>query len=172
MILARNNQVAYEDFTVTDSEGNLITGLDQSDFTYKLYNGSGTDVSLTISVTISALNNGNYRASFTPNAIGTWYLTIYNSTYFPWGKSDSIIVQENNFDTLDTLIKRILGLTQENYYIDNMSYNTNGNLLSGRIRIYSNPSSVGTTSDVISSYLMSASYDASQQLSNYSVIKL
>ena len=49
-----------EDFTVVDKHNNLITGLVQGDFDIKLYNPSNTEVSSTIPVTITELENGKY----------------------------------------------------------------------------------------------------------------
>ena len=72
--------------------------------------------------------------------------------------------------TLDTLIKRILGLTQENHYIDNTTFST-GKLTAARIRIYSVAGSVGTAADVIATYNITATYDANGNLETYKVVK-
>jgi len=94
------NTVVKEDFTVTDSEGNAVTGLTDSDFTKKLYDPTGNEVSSSILVTVTELGSGNYRASFTPDKAGDWYLVVYNSTYFPWGKANTIVVEEADFGTI------------------------------------------------------------------------
>ncbi|MBN1467748.1 MAG: hypothetical protein JW924_03400 [Fusobacteriaceae bacterium] len=83
------NAVNYDEFTVNDVDGNLITGLTSGDFTVKLYNPSGSEVSGSISITITELGYGLYRTNFTPNALGNWTLLITNTTYFPYGKSSN-----------------------------------------------------------------------------------
>ncbi len=68
------------------------------------------------------------------------------------------------------LIQRILGLTQENHYIDNTTFET-GKLKSARIRIYSVAGSVGTASDVIATYNIAITYDANGNMVSYKATK-
>lgn len=72
--------------------------------------------------------------------------------------------------TLNALIKRVLGLTQENYYIDNTIFET-GKLKSARIRIYSIAGSVGTDADVIATYNITVTFDANGNMEIYKVTK-
>lgn len=81
------NAVCYDEFVVTDSAGNLITGLVDGNFTRDLYDPAGNEVSGAITVAIVELGTGKYRVDYTPNKIGNWVLTIYHATYFTWGKS-------------------------------------------------------------------------------------
>lgn len=81
--------VVYDEFSVVDSDGNPVTGLTNTDFTKELYNPSGTEVSGTVTVTISELGGGLYRVSFTPNVVGEWALNIFNATYFTGGQSSN-----------------------------------------------------------------------------------
>lgn len=66
-------------------------------------------------------------------------------------------------------IARMLGLQQENQYIDQHVY-TSGRLTSARIRIYSSAGSVGTDSNVLATYTMTATYDG-ENLDSYKVVK-
>lgn len=79
--------VVYDEFAVTDSSGDPVTGLTNSDFSKTLYNPSGTEVSGSVTVTVSELGTGIYRVSFTPNVVGEWALNIINATYFAGGQS-------------------------------------------------------------------------------------
>ena len=79
--------VLYDELAVVDSSDNPVTGLVDGDFTKGLYNPSGTEVSGTVTVTISELGDGLYRVSFTPNVVGEWALTVFNATYFTGGQS-------------------------------------------------------------------------------------
>jgi hypothetical protein len=70
-------------------------------------------------------------------------------------------------------LSRVLGLVQENYHLDQMTYITyqETNLLtSGRIRVYSDAISVGTDFNVIAIYNITASYDG-DKLQTYKVVK-
>lgn len=51
----------------------------------------------------------------------------------------------------------LLGLSHENIYIDNTSYDRYGNLSAARIRLYSTRKSVGTGNNVIATYLITSS---------------
>jgi len=171
MIFTRISEITYEDFSVTDSSDNLVSGLDSTSFTTHLFDADGNEANdATTFVNITELGYGHYRCSFIPNRIGMWYLIVYHQIYFPWGKSGSIQVFANDFDSITTMITRILGLVQEDFYLDNTIYDGNNNMLSGRIRIYSDSSSVGTSNNVIDTYNITAVYSG-KQMTSYSVVK-
>lgn len=170
MILGRVGETSTERFSVVDDSHNLVSGIDSSSFIIHLFDPSGNLDSTSI-ITITEMGNGHYQCNFIPSTIGLWYMVVYHPTYFPSGKSGDVQVFANDFDSITTLVTRILGLTQENFYIDNSSYDGNGNLTVSRIRIYSNPSSVGTSNDVIATYNMTASYNANSEMQDYKVVK-
>lgn len=168
LILGTDGYTVQEDFTVYNGSS-LVTGLSDGDFSKFLYSPDGTQS--VIAVSITELGSGNYRASFIPNETGTWYLTITHSSYFPWGKSGSIQVFTTNFDLLDEDMKRVLGLNHENVYIDQATYDSDGNMDSARLRIYSKSSSVGTSSDVIATYRITANTIGACKFSSWKQVK-
>ena len=179
--LARKNETASEYFTVVDGGNNLVPGIDSTDFTLDIYDPDDNEVSSSIVNNIVELSNGNYRFNFIPNKTKLWYVVVYHATHFPWGKAITFDISENSLDTIASNISRILGLSQENYYLDQAIYNTYTNkykcLAFGRIRIYSDSSSVGTSSNVVATYQITATYNeptGSEQptLETYKVIKL
>jgi len=60
----------------------------------------------------------------------------------------------------------------ENIYIDNPVYDSNNNLTSARVRIYSSASSVGTSSDVIGTYTILAPSTSPGHFTTWSQIKV
>ncbi|GAG40881.1 unnamed protein product, partial [marine sediment metagenome] len=68
-------------------------------------------------------------------------------------------------------IKRLLGLVHENIFIDNPVYSSDGDLTSARLRIYSNPASVGTTNDVIGTYQITAPTSAPGQFTSWKQVR-
>lgn len=152
MNLAIVNLPAEEFFIVVDSSNNLIDGLDTTSFIVYLYNPAGVEVSTTISVTITGIGNGHYIANFTPNVIGTWVLTIIHLVYFPYGKTGDVQVYTSDFTRISNQLNKVLGLVHQNIYIDQPTYDTDGNLVGGRLRIYSDSASVGTNFNVIATY--------------------
>jgi len=171
MILGKVGVTVNDDFTVTDSNDQLVPGLDSTAFTYHIFDSNGSDSSITTPVTITPLGYGHYRASFVPNSVGMWMLSVYNATHFPWGKTGNIQVFANDFDSIATVLTRILGLSQENYYVDNTTFDSNNNLTYSRVRIYSDAASVGTSNNVIETYEMNATY-TNNNMETYELKKL
>lgn len=71
--------------------------------------------------------------------------------------------------TLDAKLDTILGLGQENFYIDTTTYDGT-NMTGARVRIYSVAGSVGGAGDVIATYTMTATYTGSE-MDTYKVVK-
>lgn len=86
---------------------------------------------------------------------------------------DAVLLDHIVGGSVGEALFRTLGLTQENYYLDNTSYTDYSGmklLTSGRIRIYSDPASVGGSSDVVATYQITAAYSG-DELTSYSVVK-
>lgn len=76
-------------------------------------------------------------------------------------------------NNIETYILRCLGLTQENFFIDQNTYITYQGiklLASGRIRTYSNAGSVGTSSNVIATYNITSVWN-NDELVSYKVVR-
>lgn len=156
MIHGVKDQPVKERFTVSDSHGNLISGIDTTAFTAYLYTPDGVEVAGTKSDSFNELGDGNYEYVFTPNANGVWYVNVINSEYFPWGKNDDIYINESDLTGIYEIVRRTLGLVHHNIYIDDPIYDEYGNMISARVRVYSDTASVGTGSNIIETYKIEA----------------
>lgn len=156
MITGIINQQVDEHFTVTDSHGNLISGIDSTDFIVYIYNPLGMEVSSSIGWIFTELGNGNYKYSFIPNLNGMWYVCIIHPIYFPWSKTDDAYISSTDLTEVYDIVRKTLGLVHHNMFIDETSFDENGNMVSARVRIYSDSSSVGTDNNVIEKYLITA----------------
>lgn len=163
MILGVINRPAEEHFTVVDSDSNLISGIDGTAFTVYVYNPAGVDVTASVNGSFTELGNGSYKYIFTPNVSGVWYNVVTHPTYFPWGKTDDIVVHNADLTDIYDAVKKTIGLVHENFYIDESVYDEFGNMVSGRVRIYSDSASVGTNNNVIDTYRIEASATACGQ---------
>ncbi len=150
------NQPVSEHFTIADSDGNLVTGVLPASITLFVYNPSGTEVAAGVSGSISELSDGNYKYIFTPNALGIWYVVATHPTYFPWGKTDDVQVFNINLDDIYNAAEKTLGLSRHNMFIDDPTYDEFGNMISARVRTYTDAASVGTASNVIETYRITA----------------
>lgn len=82
---ASNDPSAVLDFQV-ELGGAGVTGLVTGDFTFELWNPSGSDMSPYIATTITELGGGRYRAKFDASSEeGDWLLAVKHATYFPTG---------------------------------------------------------------------------------------
>jgi hypothetical protein len=92
-----------------------------------------------------------------------------------WSENPSGYSGINNFGGLmremSEDLKRLLGLTHENIFIDNPTYDADGNLTAARVRIYSNPASVGTSNNIIGTYQITAPSNAPGQFINWQQVR-
>lgn len=172
MIFGIVGEKVYESFSVTTVSNTLVADIPTSEFTADLYNPDGNTSSETVDIT--ELGNGHYRSEFIPNKTGTWYIIVYHDQYFPWGKSDDVLVYNSDFDKIASDLTKVLGLSQENYYLDDTVYTSYQGvklLTDGRIRIYSNKDSIGTINDVIATYQIDSTW-TNDELQTYKVTKV
>ena len=94
------NQIMYDDFTVLNSSGVRVSGIGTGAFTKTLYNPSGSEVSGSITVSITELGGGDYRLSYTPNVKGLWKVNIFHAIYFPAGKTNSYQIYNVDIDSV------------------------------------------------------------------------
>lgn len=156
MINGVKDQPVDEHFTVADGSGNLISGIDATSFTVHVYNPTGVDVVASVGLGFTDLGSGNYKYTFIPNVNGIWYVVVTHPIYFPWGKTDDVVVDTVDMTQIYEIVRRTLGLVHHNMYIDNPTYDEYGNMVSARVRIYSDSASVGTSSNVIETYLITS----------------
>ena len=153
MIHGVKDKPVEEHFTVSDDQGNLISGIDTtSDFDAYVYNPIGANVTGSVSGVFTELGDGNYKYTFIPDVNGIWYINVTNKTYFPWGKNDDIYVDSADLTDVYDVVIKTLGLVHHNVFIDQPVYDEFGNMISARVRIYSDSASVGTNSNVIETY--------------------
>jgi hypothetical protein len=82
------------------------------------------------------------------------------------------VLEESYVIEIDTNLKRALGLLHENIFIDQPTYDTNNNLVSARVRIYSNPFDVGTAISVIGTYTITAVGDGAGKFTTWQQVKV
>jgi hypothetical protein len=111
---------------VIGETGEPVSGLTTS---YSIYD-SETNL-LVVSGSLTDQGNGVYTATYTFATSGQ-FRVIYNTPEQYADDMESIIVEESHLD----LLKRILGLSQENYRIFDSVYNTNHQLVSATVKTY------------------------------------
>jgi len=171
MILGKLGEEVKEEFSVLDVSNNLVSGISLNEFSAHLFDPSDNEVYDSTSVNFTELGHGHYRVSFIPNQVGNWMMVAYHGTHFPWGKSNTVQVFANDFDSIALMLQKVLGLVQENFSVDMTIYDENNNLTASRVRIYTNSGSVGTDNNVLETYLMTAEYSG-LQMTSYKMEKI
>ena len=171
MIFGTNGKKIYENFSVTNESNELVSGIDSTSFIVQLFEPNNQDVSDQINVDIVELGNGHYQAEFIANKPGIWYMILYHNQYFPWGKSDDIQVYSSDFDDISDDLGKVLGLVHQNIFIDKPIYDDE-NLISARLRIYSDSGSVGTDQNVISTYQITSFGDGPGRFINWKQVEI
>lgn len=163
MIHGVKDQAVDEHFTVSNSSGNLISGIDTSAFIVYVYDPSGTDVTGSVSGFFTELGNGSYKYVFIPDSNGVWYVVVTHPVYFPWGKTDDIYIDTTDISGIYEIVRKTLGLVHHNFYIDQSVYDEHGNMISARVRIYDSAANVGTDTGVIETYMLTSDGEACGQ---------
>lgn len=172
------NIITYDEFIVLNKQNNPITGLVDGNFSKVLYDPDGIDrISSTapIAVTINELGNGAYRVNFTPDKTGNWFLILYHAIHFAYGKGENYFCVEEWFDDIANILKRIVGLSQENYRIFNPVYETKNRqrcMTSATIKLYPTAGDVDTDSNAIAEYDITAVFNAQADMTSYKVKKV
>ena len=112
-----------------------------------------------------ATTSGHYEYTVYMDSVDTTLdqNRIVLDTFVSGGAYDDI---NNSYDD----IQKILGLVHENIYIDNTSYDSYGNMTSARVRIYSDASSVGTSSNVIGTYTITVATTALGKFTSWEMV--
>jgi hypothetical protein len=102
---------------------------------------------------------------------------VYASEEFNYQIDDSTsflipeIISSIENSTVSEDLKKLLGLCHENIFIDLPSYDDNSNLISARVRIYSNSSDVGTNNSVLASYIIDSASSGPGKFTNWKQVK-
>lgn len=75
----KNNSLLSDELVAVAADGTRITGILNAQWIKELYNPSGTEVSGSIPVTVSELGSGHYRVTWTPDALGSWSVSLRNA---------------------------------------------------------------------------------------------
>ena len=88
------------------------------------------------------------------------------------GFHDDIYDIQQTVTSIETLTRRVLGLSQENYRLFDTSYDISGQRLTGcTIKLYGSKADADADINHTARYTMTAEYGMSGQLSDYKVVK-
>lgn len=125
---------------------------------------------------MSEIGDGFYKYYFDSYDINKDYIIRCDSTLPGADRYAYVATGEYNeiLSVINTNVVKVLGLSQENYYLDNTVYTDYQGaalLTSGRLRIYSDAAAVGTDNDVIATYQITSTW-SDAELDTYKVVKI
>lgn len=129
-------------------------------------------------LSMSELSNGFYYYNFSTYDYTKDYailcdggISLSDSERYVYAGNENFAEDINNVITGNELLKRVVGLMHENFYIDNPVYDTTNNLISARVRIYSAPGSVGSDLNVIGEYTITSEGDGAGKFTYWKQVK-
>ena len=154
---------------IVDNQGNYKTGLA---LTYEVRKSS--DNSLVTSGTLAGAGN-IYTDTISITDIGEYYILYFTPTKYENGL-ETLIVQKSDVndiqDSLDVLgskLCKVLGLVQSNFRLNDLIYDVNECLTSGKIAIYNSASDTESEINPIATYTIIGEYNTETLLIDYKV---
>jgi len=154
------------ELALIDIRGDFVSGKPVS---YKVYKSSDNTLITSGSMT-EVGTSGIYQVSVTLNEVGQYRVEYITPTKYE-NVIEEIFVVEADLSEIHTLVKRILGLSQENFRIFNPQYNAKNELTSGKIRIYNSAADCNADISPIAEYQITTVYEAGKRVSGYRVTK-
>jgi hypothetical protein len=125
-------------------------------------------------VTITEIGaSGEYKIELSSSVVGFVKVQIlidYNKDLWEW----EFDVGVGSMTDIYEMIQRILGLTQENVFIDNTVYDADGQLINSRVRIFDSKANCDVATDggtettgLIATYEQTTAWEALNQFSIY-----
>lgn len=158
---------------IIDEFGNFKSGLTvtyeirKSSDNSLIASGTATDISGIYSFTHTFTETGEYRMKFmTPSGYEDGYDTIFVEEEY--AKEETL---DSHRSETEDRIKRILGMTQENFIIKDQTYNSNGSLETATVRIFNNALDCNSDINPLAEYSIIVEYDLEGKIKKYKVTR-
>jgi len=153
-----NQAISLQNIENTTWDATITDHLDPGSTGNALYNVSAGATPEVIAAAVWSLNITGFT---TTGTAGEMMNFVFNAST---GSTDTI-------DTIAADVKRVLGLTQENFRIKDHVYDTDDLLESATISIYNNATDCDNDTSPLAEYSMVALYDSSGRITSYKVTK-
>lgn len=136
-----------------------------------LYNSIG---GLVATVSLPAVTGGLYQAQYVPGTLG-YFATVYETfldSLFTMPSGYEIQAETLEVSTDSTNLMRVLGLLNQNTFIDSQIYDSNGNMTSCRIRNYDSSANATTqnVAGLLYTWNVTAVYNGQGRLIQYLLV--
>ncbi len=158
------NKPMYEAFYVLNSDASSRTNCDLTKFSTKTWIN---DVPTPVVWTFTNQSSAGYDATTTPASAGEYKLIVFYNNTAVGTFTDNVRLWDVDTTWSNPTALRLLGLCRQNIAFDSSSYNSQNQLLSMRMRLYTNAADARANSgnNVLAVYSTSATF-ANGKLSN------
>ncbi len=167
---------------MVDAAGLPITGLTDADILCSVLKSDGTEATQGVgastwqeATTGALVDTGTYRVRLSAGVVNTPGFLTYAVADFSVPPNVFVgiadVVENLEVDTY-TLMVRAMGLLHENSVLDNTTYDGNGKLTAGRLRIYNSKANAQAASGtgLVATYTIAATYSGIN-ITTYTVVK-
>ncbi len=164
---------AYKDIStileisIIDRTGVFKSGLT---VTYNVYKSSDNSLIQTGTM-VEVGSSGIYQVTITFTE-STQFRAEYTTPTSYENVIETILVEEVSIGDINDLIKRILGLSFENYRIFDTVYSKKGNMSSATVKIYPTANDCNNDTNAIAEYQVTTNHNYVGRMTGYKVIKV
>ena len=120
-----------------------------------------------LSVAVAEIgSSGEYKISFTPDAEGVWSVNVFIDYNKDWWGAEYVASAGDLADVYE-MVRRLLGLSHENIFIDETEYDADGQLVTARVRLFDSKANCDAATDggtettgLIATYALQTDWEA------------
>jgi hypothetical protein len=174
MVVNQNKKIRFT-LQLVKSDGKTVET--DADVSYQIISTTGSISTVIVSSRTATYNSTTKSYLDTLDPSVDWTNQEVGSYLVVWSVSNTeddfldTYTEELEISIEEDKIDRILGLVHQNMLIDNATYDTHGNLVAARLRIYYDSASVGSSNNVIASYEIEADAQTVGQFTTWKQIE-
>jgi hypothetical protein len=137
-------EVVQDHFPLFDLDNPILKKSGETGFTAYLWKDN---VASGVPVTVAEIGaSGEYGVSFTPDAEGVWSVQVLADYDQSWWGEEYVAATGGTQDIVD-MLRRLLGLSHENIFIDETNYDADTQLISARVRLFDSKTNCDAATD-------------------------
>ena len=159
-------EVVVDSFPVFDLDG--YSKKSGETFFTSVLRQDGIDSAVFVSISEIGVS-GDYRINFTPDSVGVWMLDVFSDYSKEWWGGE-YVAMDGDISDVYSMVRRVLGLSHENIFIDETTYDADGQLVAARVRLFDSKVNCDAATDggsevvgLLSTYSLTTTWDVVNQ---------
>jgi hypothetical protein len=152
----------------------VVRRADSADFTSQVANGTMTQCThANFGGADSAVYEGEEDTTgWTAGQYVVYIESVVAGVTKPEMRTFQLLAANSSLADLFTLLRRTLGLSKENMYMDETTFDSDGNMTSARIRTYTTHGFTPGTTSPLATYTLTATFDSDGQLETWELERI